>query len=61
MTKKISAKRLAAIQERTCARCGYGMDSHWCLNFCNGVQGSGEVLVCPTAVFTPIRQAEVKP
>ena len=34
-----------------CERCGYPMRKHWSVTFCNGVQQSGEVLVCPTAVY----------
>ncbi len=34
-----------------CQRCGHPRRKHWSLNFSDGQQVSGEVLVCPTAIF----------
>lgn len=38
-------------QDDKCGRCKEPRRKHWALTFCNGIQQSGEVLVCPTAVF----------
>lgn len=34
-----------------CRQCERPRNEHWSVSFCNGVQQSGEVLVCPTAIF----------
>ena len=36
-----------------CARCGHPKESHWVLNHANGPYVSGDVLICPTAVYRP--------
>jgi hypothetical protein len=51
MDKRIERQKKVVTPVR-CARCGHLKGDHWALNYSNGNLMSGEVLVCPTAVFS---------
>ena len=49
----MSAKKATKAVDDICARCGHPQGDHWVLNHANGPYVSGDVLICPTSVFTP--------